>query len=426
MALEGSFKDFGLQEIFQLIGLQRKTGILTIKSSQDTIYITFLDGKIVNADSEKANIESKLGGVLLKRGSITEEQLNRALEIQKQTLQRLGYVLVKEGFITNEELKNALTQQILQIVYKVFRWREGEFYFSQEIAVEYDRDSINPITSESVLMEGAQMLDEWPIIERVVKHPNMLFEKTKIDEQIEVSDSEEFDFESGTAEKRGDKIKLTQVVYDVYSLVDGFSTVMDIIEKSKYNEFDVCKALYELSQRNLIEEKKEKPMEVVREEVPREVIPAEKPLKFAFIPILILLVIFTFANLFRFKNPLNTFNSVITKDNLFNDIKYQKTFLQIYLLDSSIKAYFLSEGEYPKSLQDLFKYDLVTLESLTDPWNRGYLYINKNDNYYLIGFNFDGTQSLELIYTYILSGGIIEKEYKEPEKRKKKNIIFLE
>ncbi len=425
MALEGSLKDFGLQDIFQLIGLQRKTGILTIKSSQDTIYITFLDGKIVNADSEKAKIESKLGRVLLKRGSITEEQLNKALEIQKQTLQRLGYVLVKEGFITNEELKNALTQQILQIVYKVFRWREGEYYFSQEIAVEYDRDSINPITSESVLMEGAQMLDEWPIIERVVKHPDMVFEKTKIDQEIEISDSEEFDFESGVAEKRGDKIRLTQLVYDVYSLVDGSSKVMDIVEKSKYNEFDICKALYELSQRNLIEEKKEKPVEAPKEEVVKEAVPIEKPLKFAFIPILILLVIFTFANLFRFKNPLNTFSSIIAKDNLFNNIKYQKTFLQIYLLDSSINTYFLSEGEYPKSLQDLFKYNLATLESLTDPWNRGYLYINKNDNYYLIGFNSDGTQSLELIYTYILSGGI-EKEYKEPEKRKKKNITFLE
>ena len=31
MALEGTIKDFGLPDIFQLIGLQRKTGILTLK-----------------------------------------------------------------------------------------------------------------------------------------------------------------------------------------------------------------------------------------------------------------------------------------------------------------------------------------------------------------------------------------------------------
>jgi len=424
MALEGSLKDFGLQDIFQLIGLQRKTGILTIKSPQDTIYITFLDGKIVNADSEKAKIESKLGRVLLKRGSITEEQLNKALETQKQTLQRLGYVLVKEGFITNEELKNALTQQILEIVYKVFRWREGEYYFSQEIAVEYDRDSINPITSESVLMEGAQMLDEWPIIERAIKNYDIIFEKTKIDQEIEISDSDEFDFESGKVEKKGETIKLTQIVYDVYNLVDGNSSVMEIIEKSKYNEFYVCKALYELIQRNLIEEKKERQVEEVKEEV-KVFVPVEEPKKFAFIPILIILIIFTFSNLFRFKNPLNTFNSLLNHKNIFNEIKYQKSFLQIYLLDFSIRTYFLSEGTYPTSLQELFKYNLSSLQNLIDPWKRGYLYINKDKNYYLVGFNWDGSQSLELIYTYILSGGI-EKEYKEPEKKKKKNIIFLE
>ena len=34
MALEGTIKDFGLPDIFQLIGLQRKTGILTLKNEQ--------------------------------------------------------------------------------------------------------------------------------------------------------------------------------------------------------------------------------------------------------------------------------------------------------------------------------------------------------------------------------------------------------
>lgn len=425
MALEGSLKDFGLQDIFQLIGLQRKTGVLTIKGPYDTIYITFLDGKIVNADSEKAKIETKLGNVLLKRGSISEEQLNKALKIQEETLQRLGYVLVKNGFITNEELKNALTQQILQIIYKVFRWREGEYYFSQEIVVEYDRDSINPITSESVLMEGAQMLDEWPIIERAIKNSDMVFEKTKIDQEIEISDSDDFDFESGVAEKKGDKIRLSQMVYDVYNLVNGNATVADIIDKSKYSEFNVSKSLYELLQRNLIEEKKQKITEELKPIELKAVPEVEKPLKMAIIPLLILIILFTFANLFRFKNPLNHFNSLVGNKNFFEDINYQTTFMRVYLLDTSLRTYFFSEGEYPSSLQELFKYNLADLKNLMDPWQRGYLYIKKDKNYYLIGFKSDGTQSLELIYTYILSGGM-EKEFKETENKKKKKLEFLD
>lgn len=425
MALEGSLKDFGLQDIFQLIGLQRKTGVLTIKSPYDTIYITFLDGKIVNADSEKAKVESKLGKVLLKRGSITEEQLNKALQIQQQTLQRLGYILVKNGFIDHEELKNALTQQIMQIVYKVFRWREGEYYFSQEIAVEYDRDSIIPITSESVLMEGAQMLDEWPMIEKVVKSPDIIFEKSNPNVELTVSEDEEFDVEKGGIEKREGKIVLTKVAYDVYNLVDGVSPVSDIIDKARHNEFHVAKALYELYQKNLIQEKKEEVIQQKEEAAAIEIPEVERPQQFAILPIVVILIIFTFANLLRFKNPLNSFNSFISKDNIFNEIKYQKSFLNINIIDNSIRTYFLSEGAYPASLQDLFRYNLANLDILVDPWGRGYLYLVKDKNYYLIGFNPDGSQSLELIYTYIMSGGM-EKEYQESDKRKKRNLIFID
>ena len=43
MALEGTIKDFGLPDIFQLIGLQRKTGLLTLTNEKDeeSVIITF-------------------------------------------------------------------------------------------------------------------------------------------------------------------------------------------------------------------------------------------------------------------------------------------------------------------------------------------------------------------------------------------------
>ena len=41
MALEGTIRDFGLPDIFQLIGLQRKTGVLTLKNEKDKVTVTF-------------------------------------------------------------------------------------------------------------------------------------------------------------------------------------------------------------------------------------------------------------------------------------------------------------------------------------------------------------------------------------------------
>ena len=93
MALEGTLRDFSLADIFQLIGLQRKTGVLTLRSKEDTVTVTFLDGKVVGADSLDRRLENRLGSVLIRTGYLSQDQLNRALEIQKETLQRLGFMV---------------------------------------------------------------------------------------------------------------------------------------------------------------------------------------------------------------------------------------------------------------------------------------------------------------------------------------------
>lgn len=54
----------------------------------------------------------RLGDVLLAAGVITEEDLNKALELQKGTDKRLGNVLTGEGFITEKQLIEALEMQL--------------------------------------------------------------------------------------------------------------------------------------------------------------------------------------------------------------------------------------------------------------------------------------------------------------------------
>ena len=90
MALEGTIKDFGLPDIFQLIGLQRKTGILTLTSESESITVTFENGMVVMADSSSKRLEDRIGNVLVKQGKLSQDRLDEALEVQKQTLQRLG------------------------------------------------------------------------------------------------------------------------------------------------------------------------------------------------------------------------------------------------------------------------------------------------------------------------------------------------
>ena len=161
MALKGTLKDFSLADIFQLIGIQRKTGILSLDSGKDSVTLKFLDGQVVGADTRTETLEDRLGRLLVRTGRITEAQLQEALRAQENTLQRLGHVLVRRSFISEGELVNALRVQSTQIIYRLFRWKEGRYKFDSVEDLDYDQRHFTPISSETILMEGARMIDEW-------------------------------------------------------------------------------------------------------------------------------------------------------------------------------------------------------------------------------------------------------------------------
>ncbi|MEK6652527.1 MAG: DUF4388 domain-containing protein, partial [Nitrospirota bacterium] len=79
MALEGSLKEFGLADILQLIYFQRKTGILTLEGRMDKVRLLFYEGNIVLADSKRRVEANRLGKVLVKKGILKEEDLQKAL-----------------------------------------------------------------------------------------------------------------------------------------------------------------------------------------------------------------------------------------------------------------------------------------------------------------------------------------------------------
>ena len=112
MALEGTLEDFSLADIFQLIGIQRKTGVLTLRRSDETIIVKFYGGQVIGADSSPKKLEDRLGKVLVKTGLITFDQLKEALNIQQKTLQKIGFVLLDQNYLSREQLKEAFKSRL--------------------------------------------------------------------------------------------------------------------------------------------------------------------------------------------------------------------------------------------------------------------------------------------------------------------------
>src|SRR5437899_1892245 len=253
MALEGTIKDFGLPDIFQLIGLQRKTGILTLNNEKDNVTVTFENGMVVMADQASKRLEDRLGSVLVKQGKLSKERLDEALQTQKATLQRLGHVLVAQNYITAKDLKDAIQVQISQSVFKVFRWRDGEYHFAPADTVEWDRESFSPLSADFILMEGIRMVDEWPIIEKKIPSMDIVFRPVVDAGMIEVGGGE---VEEGPAKRSAasstNKIRLTPEEERIFRKVDGTRTVQGIIDSTGMGEFDTCRMLFDLLNRNLI------------------------------------------------------------------------------------------------------------------------------------------------------------------------------
>jgi len=257
MALEGTIRDFGLPDIFQLIGLQRKTGLLTLTNEKDheSVVITFESGMVVMADSSARRLEDRLGNVLVKQGKITRERLDEALGVQKQTLQRLGHILASGSAITTKDLRDALQVQISQIVFRVFRWRDGSYQFAPAETVDYDRENFVPMSTDFILMEGIRMVDEWPIIEKKIPSFDIVFRPVVDPALIEVGAGASPD--SSISERRvaasaTGRIRLAPEEERVFRKVDGVRTVQAIIDAAGAGEFEVCRTLFDFVNRNLI------------------------------------------------------------------------------------------------------------------------------------------------------------------------------
>src|ERR1700712_4355278 len=111
MAIKGSLKEASLPDVLQLLAMGKKTGCLAVTHRNNFGYIYFDKGKISYASI--VNRRDRLGDNLLKAGSITQEQLDRAISAQaKHRDKRLGELLVEEGAITKDGIHDQVRLQI--------------------------------------------------------------------------------------------------------------------------------------------------------------------------------------------------------------------------------------------------------------------------------------------------------------------------
>jgi tetratricopeptide (TPR) repeat protein len=233
MAIEGALQDVGLADICQLLGMGRKTGCLSITDRSNFGYIYFRNGRVIHASV--LNRPDRLGEILVRNQIITREDLAAAVELQSvEKRRRLGEILVEQSSVSEEELQKFVQRQIEEAVYHLFTWGQGSFHFDTDQMPDEESVYLVDIAPESLLMEGARRVDEWSLIEKKIPSFDLVFQVAKQPDEAE------------------DEIELTENQTKIFPLIDGVSTVGEILAETGLVEFDVGKALFGLIQGGFI------------------------------------------------------------------------------------------------------------------------------------------------------------------------------
>jgi hypothetical protein len=262
MAFKGTLREFKVPDILQLISLQKKTGILTFNSLEGFITLIFEEGCIVGIDAFPKKLEMRVGNVCVKQEIISEEMLQRALAIQKRTNQKVGEILIGMGLIDEKIIPEMLKIQAVQIVLSLFNWKKGEYNFKILDHINKDLRLFNPIAVDTLIMEGVQMLDEWPQIKKVIPNEDIIFEPIFLgSKKIELVS----EYDDDRSSKDGNTIFLSEIELNMLKYIDGKNKVKDLVEMGLFTEYKIYKKLFNLFNKGLMKKKEKTEIQEIQE-----------------------------------------------------------------------------------------------------------------------------------------------------------------
>jgi hypothetical protein len=237
MPIEGPIKELGLFELFQLISLAEKKGILTISGEEvlKSYVLYFEKGNLVSID-----FPERLKKEMLKRDFLTREDM---IEVPDNKF--VDY-LIENEVIPIGTFKAVFKQTAIDVLYSLFLIKNGHFIFR-----ETDFDLPDYLTLgikiENIILEAARRIDEISKMEEILPNTDIV---------LEVS--------TDLIEK--EQINLSPIDWKLLSLIDGNLTIRDIVNKVGGDKFTVMKSLYGMTMTGIITEKKISVDDIIKKE----------------------------------------------------------------------------------------------------------------------------------------------------------------
>jgi len=224
-------------QILHNLYVSAQSGILKVDNGEIEKTVHIMMGKPIFASSNDPH--DRMGALLVRRGIITEEQLEESL---KETHQRLGTILVEKGYLEPEQLVTAVVDQAEEIIYSLFEWDKGSYSFEPGDPLTEEVITLD-LSTASIIFWGvknrysAQMLENvvGPLDRVLKKNPDSSY----VSQELSLSQEEEVILnaseEGKTVEElisigKGLGLSKTEVLQFLCSLL--FTMTLQVTEKA--------------------------------------------------------------------------------------------------------------------------------------------------------------------------------------------------
>jgi hypothetical protein len=155
LTLRGSGDGWPTPDLLGFLSSQRKTGVLEIATANEVFVVEFEAGDIVHAQASRTLPEQRLGDILVAKGAIARDTLEKARNAKHG---RLGELLLEGHHVTHEQLLSALQTQIQLLFNRLFASRCTRFSFWGGAPIR--ADGAMRLNAMALILEGARVYDE--------------------------------------------------------------------------------------------------------------------------------------------------------------------------------------------------------------------------------------------------------------------------
>ncbi len=231
MALKGNLQDFTTTQLLNLVNMARKTGKLTIENSDKSAFMYFRQGRLIHASTNAD--AGHLTAMLFKTGKLTKEQAETVNTRSGGSSDKaMGKYLMESRLVSRDNIVQGVKEYMLEIVYDLFTWVEGEFLFEQEAAPASDRITV-PLNLDNVILEGSRRIEQFKILEQELPDLGKI--------ALKITDKPLRD------------VKLTQDDWRVISHIHPRNSVKQIAQNNNMDEFQIRRIVYGMLQAGLVE-----------------------------------------------------------------------------------------------------------------------------------------------------------------------------